>query len=386
MHGNYITLFWAAEAVILLWMWQKTEIKLIKLSSVLVLAIMFVSLFLDWEKIYFSDSDTPVMDILLNKGFLTGLTVLVSLILSIILLSKEKLENFLVNLKTKHYSLGLLVGFIGILYLVFLLEISYHLKIYFENVFEMNAILSAYNIGFILALTIWLSSRKEQINNKIALGFSFLALVIYVFYVLPAFAQLRDLKIENEIVEFSPFVLHYISLAMVFVLVAFNFINVKKIDLLDEKLERFNLWFSVFFVLGVLSAEIDNIVLFSYFDFSTLVPEEGMEELAYWQISEYKNSILEQSHKIAFPVLWGVSSFILMVIGLRTDKRDLRIISLLIFFITVLKLFLFDVWDMAEGGRILAFVLLGVLLLIISFMYQKLKHLVLEKDEEEIDD
>ena len=99
LHGNYITLFWAAEAVILLWMWQKTEIKLIKLSSVLVLAIMFVSLFMDWEKIYFSHSDAPAMDILLNKGFLTGLTVLVSLILSIILLSKEKLENFLVNLK-----------------------------------------------------------------------------------------------------------------------------------------------------------------------------------------------------------------------------------------------------------------------------------------------
>lgn len=383
LHGNYITLFWAAEAVILLWMWQKTEIKLIKLSSVLVLSVMFFSLFMDWEKIYSHYSEIETMSILLNKGFLTGLTVLVSLVLLLILLTKEKPENFLANLKVKHYSLGLQIAFVGVLYSVFLLEISYHLNIYFENVMERNAILSAYNIAYILGLIIWLSPRKSKINKQVALGFGLLALTIYALYVLPTFAQLRDLSIEGKSLSSSPFVLHYISLFMIFLLVAFNFLNVKKLEMFDEKAERFNLWFSVFLVLGILSAEIDNFVLFSYFDYSTLVPQEGFDSIYSWQITDYKDSILSQSHKIAFPVLWGVSSFVLMVIGLRKDMRDLRIISLVVFFITVFKLFAIDVWDMAEGGRILAFVLLGVLLLIISFMYQKLKHLVLEKEDEQ---
>jgi len=169
-------------------------------------------------------------------------------------------------------------------------------------------------------------------------------------------------------------------LAFVLVLIGFNSINFKRANLSNEKLFFANIWFSVFYVLTILSVEIDNIILFTFYDHSSLQILEGNTEILYWQIDTYRTDILSQSHKIAFPVLWGVSSFILMVVGLRKDNRVLRIISLVVFFVTILKLFIIDVWDMAEGGRILAFVLLGVLLLIISFMYQKLKFLILDDE------
>jgi uncharacterized membrane protein len=51
---------------------------------------------------------------------------------------------------------------------------------------------------------------------------------------------------------------------------------------------------------------------------------------------------------------------------------------LTLFFITLSKLFLFDIRGISEGGKIAAFVSLGILLLIVSFMYQKLKNLILE--------
>ena len=44
----------------------------------------------------------------------------------------------------------------------------------------------------------------------------------------------------------------------------------------------------------------------------------------------------------------------------------------------VLKLFLYDIRNVSETGKIIAFILLGVLILIISFVYQKLKRLVTE--------
>ena len=70
----------------------------------------------------------------------------------------------------------------------------------------------------------------------------------------------------------------------------------------------------------------------------------------------------------------------MVVIGLKNKNKTLRVIGLSLFSLIVLKLFLFDVWGMSEGGKILAFVLLGILLLVVSFMYQKLKKMV--SDEE----
>jgi len=90
--------------------------------------------------------------------------------------------------------------------------------------------------------------------------------------------------------------------------------------------------------------------------------------------------LLTQDHKIGFPILWGISSFILIAFGLKWKKRHLRIISLTLFLITLVKLFTVDIRGISEGGKIAAFISLGILLLTVSFMYQRLKTILL-KDE-----
>jgi uncharacterized membrane protein len=47
--------------------------------------------------------------------------------------------------------------------------------------------------------------------------------------------------------------------------------------------------------------------------------------------------------------------------------------------VTVLKLFLYDINNVSETGKIIAFILLGVLILIISFVYQKIKKLIVDE-------
>ena len=87
----------------------------------------------------------------------------------------------------------------------------------------------------------------------------------------------------------------------------------------------------------------------------------------------------QQTLKIGFPIVWGLSSFALMLLGMKYKFRTLRVISLTIFTVILFKLFLFDIKGASEAGKIVAFILLGVLLLVISFMYQKLKNLILEE-------
>ena len=122
------------------------------------------------------------------------------------------------------------------------------------------------------------------------------------------------------------------------------------------------LWIASFVTIYILSAELVNIVLASSFK-----ADSDMYALSH------------QTYKVGFPILWGVSSFVLMVLGMKFKIKTLRIISLTIFGVALLKMFIFDIQEMSEGGKIAAFISLGVLLLIISFMYQKLKKILTEE-------
>src|SRR5690606_18465546 len=103
LEGNYITLFWASEAVLLLWLSQKSGIQLIKLGSVLITALMCISLAMDWFILY----DHPEsLSIIFNKGFITGIVALASLLASITLLKKEG-EMLIYELPTTAYSSAL---------------------------------------------------------------------------------------------------------------------------------------------------------------------------------------------------------------------------------------------------------------------------------------
>ena len=86
---------------------------------------------------------------------------------------------------------------------------------------------------------------------------------------------------------------------------------------------------------------------------------------------------------IGYPIIWGIASLLIMINGLRKKNRMLRIISLTIFGIIILKLFVFDIRYISAGGKVAAFVILGVIMLLVSFLYQKLKKIVFGDDQDD---
>jgi hypothetical protein len=84
--------------------------------------------------------------------------------------------------------------------------------------------------------------------------------------------------------------------------------------------------------------------------------------------------------KTGLPILWGLCSFVCMWLGMRHKFRPLRVFSLVLFLVTLLKLFLFDITDIPIAGKIAAFFCLGVLLLVVSFMYQRLKKIIIDNE------
>jgi uncharacterized membrane protein len=164
-------------------------------------------------------------------------------------------------------------------------------------------------------------------------------------------------------VSFGSYLYHYILTVLAVIILFLELKNISTQPGLKTASGKVFLWFFTFAIVFIGSAELDHLVLLTQYT-------PGLSA----------SYIIEQNHKIGFPILWGLTSFILMTAGMRKKIKDLRIISLSLFFITLLKLFIFDIREISEGGKIAAFICLGILLLIISFMYQKLKKLIMEDE------
>ena len=76
---------------------------------------------------------------------------------------------------------------------------------------------------------------------------------------------------------------------------------------------------------------------------------------------------------LSLSVIWAVYASILMIIGIISRAKSARLLAIIIFIITVLKVFLYDIRELSEIYRILSFITLGVILLVVSFLFYKYK-------------
>lgn len=83
-----------------------------------------------------------------------------------------------------------------------------------------------------------------------------------------------------------------------------------------------------------------------------------------------------ESYKLGLSILWGVYSLLLIVLGIWKKSKPLRISAIALFGLTLVKLFFYDITELDTISKTIVFVLLGVLLLITSFLYQKYKHII----------
>ncbi len=76
----------------------------------------------------------------------------------------------------------------------------------------------------------------------------------------------------------------------------------------------------------------------------------------------------------------AVAGFAQMLMGMRLHHKDLRIVSLFTLGLVLAKLVLNDLWSMPAVGKIITFIVLGLLLLVLSFLYQRLKNVLFDDD------
>jgi uncharacterized membrane protein len=91
-----------------------------------------------------------------------------------------------------------------------------------------------------------------------------------------------------------------------------------------------------------------------------------------------RNYDASASDKLGLSIFWGLYALLLIVLGIWKNKKYLRIFAIILFSLTLLKLFLYDIAQLETIAKTIVLVCLGILLLLISFLYNKYKHLITE--------
>lgn len=362
LQGNYITLFWAVESVLLLWLGLKSGFKILQLGSAVVCFLLLISIVMDWVNNYnivsfYNEDYVKELRFVFNKMFITTLIASFSLIASLLII-RDRRDKIAWIFPVPVYRALSLAALLIIFYVGGLLEVNYHAIHEFIESSSKSVTLYTYNALYVLLILFLSFKIKNKALSIVSSSISVLFLLFFLTALTTHFS--RNISAIISLEETQTTLLLIFRWTSILTAYAIAFLTSKLVTKTNNyskaNLYKLNIMLLVSTVIFLLSADLDAI--------SILISKS--------------TDILYQSQKIGYTILWGISSFVLMLIGMKKKIQIIRIYSLALFAITIGKLFIYDISNISEGGKIIAFILLGVLLLIMSFMYQKLKKLVVE--------
>ena len=363
LQGHFITLFWASEAVLLGWLYLKSKIGIIQYAALIIYVCMLLSLLGDWNNVYYTINDrssaTSLLSIIINRGFITGIYAAAASYLLYFLLRKNNSRLLFVN--ASFFRFAALI----ILFLAGNIEISYQFGYYYPTAHIAALYMQLYSFAFILILLFINQKIKGPvISQKQQVILLTGCIVVYFLMLSITSDSLHQVLSDNGKHTLSLFTAHWL-VAVLTAAVLYKLILMIT-SLTSEQKERLT-WLASLAVVVFLSAEVYFITLQLFYT------NEQSEEVV--------NRVFI---KAVLPVLWGLCSFAMMWLGMKYKYKTLRVVSLSLFSLTLLKLFAYDISNIPVAGKIIAFFCLGVLLLIISFMYQRLKKIIIEDEKEPV--
>ena len=96
------------------------------------------------------------------------------------------------------------------------------------------------------------------------------------------------------------------------------------------------------------------------------------------EISAFFHDYLIQARFASISIAWTLFAMILMVLGFKKNNDVMRKVALGLLFVTLFKVFLFDISQISTPYRILSFIVLGLILIVISYLYTKAKQRLLD--------
>ncbi len=375
--GNWVTLIWSAEAAILFWIGRSKSIAMYEYMSFPVMFIALASITNYWQ-INYNPYKLSTSMLFFNPVFMTSLLFTSSFGFITFTLQKyrsaikiQDIDNTLKELLSIFAPAVFILG----LYLSFGLEIiNYWNQIKLQSNFALfhNALIppvsyiphltSVWIMGYSLVFVILLGLfnfyyLKRLLLSYVVMVLSLITLVIFLSIGMPTFSILRDQYYslsgaQNELSVFNFLYFRYLSIGLSFAVVWMLF-RYSKASFIGLNLSR------------AFDAVLHSCIL-------TFASFEIVDDLKY--------SVLNPQYGLS--ILFGLYALMLILMGIfKKNKNHLRYGGIVLFFATLVKLFFVDIVHLDTIPKTIIFLVLGVVLLIISFLYNKYKHLIAESDD-----
>jgi len=375
LEGNWVTLIWAVEAVLLFWIGRTKKVKAYEVMAYPLIVLTLFSLAEDWERYYqinlYNLENNTYFAPFLNIHFLTGIWVSITLYL---IHRMNMNTNFDRPIKHKDFAqlinYGIPVVNLVVLYFTFYIEIGYYWEarmaqtaipvttetnsyeeynydlLLFKSLWQLN--FSAF-FGIILSLLCLRYNRSEKTIIP-AFIFNYLVLAAFIFIAQKELSQLRHLYLYPQPPEYFEtgtwyLAFRYVVLLFILPLLWLNH-RFSKMDFVKEDFRKMERILFHIIILIVLSNELIN----------------------WLDLSRVPNTF-----KLGLTILWGVYALFMIILGLSKDEKFIRVTGIVIFGITVLKLFVYDMAGMSTISKTIVMISLGALMLISSFLYNRRK-------------
>ena len=87
---------------------------------------------------------------------------------------------------------------------------------------------------------------------------------------------------------------------------------------------------------------------------------------------------LKLAQQLSISVVWTIYGGAMLTVGIARRSKLLRVMGLLVLGLTIFKVFLFDLSSLEKLYRIISFIVLGAILLAVSFLYQRYRQRMAE--------
>ena len=361
--GTWITIFWIAEAALLFGFGRTKKMPVYERISYAVAILATFSLLIDWGKgsysIFDMEDASAYITPFANSLFITGLLYSVAVGAMAYINDKYK-ETGTLN---KVLSFLFNIFSVLILYCTFYREISvfcdmralhqdpeiYNHYLAYQDLNTFKGVWHIiYSVLFISAYSFLnVKYLKKKLLAELQIGLNFLLLTIFMTLGLYYFSELRERYMEEA-----------------------------------QEGGQLSLWFLNIRYVGLLSlVALGNSIyaLSKFLEFKTgarRVLEMLLHLVILWVASSellHWTDIYESvaNYKLGLTILWGGYAILLVVLGIFKRKKYQRISGIILVGFTLLKLFFYDTTHLDTLHKTIVFVLLGILLLVASFLYNK---------------
>lgn len=367
LNKEWVTMAWSIEALGLIWLYSKSGISIYRNLFQCVLIIAFTSQIHDWS--YGYDVSWPGNEIeghtpVLNFHFASSLIVSIIFLRCGYFVRKTFLQAPSSDWKAITIAITssafLLVAWYG----TFFQEINYYWTQMMQHSFDystvdlyitINNMLNGFNTVWILNYTmlfvavVFLLIQRFAKSPLIKRASYVTANIVILLFLTMGLGSLSSLRAYyQEALEFSTgwnLYIRYFSYAYLILLLWSCYRYAIHAEHKPKSIMAFDFLLHIT-CLWVLSAE-----------------------LLHWR--ELLGSAA--ADKTGLSILWGAYSLLLIVVGILQKKSYLRVAAMAWLGVTLVKLFFYDLSELSTLSKTIVLVILGVVLLIISFLYNKHK-------------